>query len=113
MLLGIASGALSGIVGIGGGIVIVPALILFFGFNQLRAQGTTLALLTPPIGILAAYIYYKQGNVDLRAALFICIGFIVGSLIGSRIAVIIPAQVMKKVFGVLLVAVAAKFLFTK
>jgi uncharacterized membrane protein YfcA len=74
LILGIFAGTLSGLVGIGGGIVIVPALVFLFGFSQHSAQGTTLALMVPPIGILAAWTYYQQGYVD-RIAGFICAGF--------------------------------------
>lgn len=75
LFLGLVAGVFSGLIGVGGGIIIVPALILLFGMCQHQAQGTTLALLVPPIGLLAAWTYYKQGYVDLRIATFICIGF--------------------------------------
>ncbi len=86
ILLGVVAGVLSGLIGIGGGVIIVPALVLLFGFSQHLAQGTTLALLVPPIGILAAWSYYRQGNVNIEAALFIVIGFLVGSLFGAKLA---------------------------
>ena len=111
--LGLAAGAFSGIVGIGGGVIIVPALVFLFGLTQLRAQGTTLALLVPPIGILAAWTYYRQGFVDLRVALFVACGFIVGSLLGARFATGLSNTVMAKVFGVALVLIGAKMIFGK
>lgn len=113
VLIGLVAGILSGLVGIGGGIIIVPALVLIFGFSQHQAQGTTLALLIPPIGILAAWTYYKQGFVDLKVAGLIILGFFFGGLIGAKIAVGIPDAVLKKVFGVVLMLVALKMIFYK
>ena len=79
ILIGIIAGALSGLIGIGGGIVIIPVLVFMPGFSQQIAQGTTLALMVPSIGLLAAWSYYKDGFVDVKAAAFICIGFVLGS----------------------------------
>ena len=112
-LLGLVAGVLGGLVGIGGGTIIVPALVFLFGFAQHKAQGTTLALLVPPIGILAAWTYYKQGFVDIKAAAFICLGFFLGGLLGARIATGLPAQVLTKIFGVFLLVIAIKMIFTK
>lgn len=113
LLLGLIAGILSGVVGIGGGTIIIPALVFLFGFTQHKAQGTTLALMVPPIGMLAAWTYYKQGFVDLRAALFIVLGFFIGGLLGARVAVGIPDAVLRKVFGVYLLIVAAQMFFGK
>ncbi len=113
MLLGLIAGVLSGVVGIGGGTIIIPTLVFLFGFTQHKAQGTTLALMVPPIGILAAWTYYKQGFVDLRAAAFIVLGFVLGGLLGARLAVGIPEAVLRKVFGVYLLIVAAQMFFGK
>ncbi|MGB9592725.1 MAG: TSUP family transporter [Anaerolineae bacterium] len=113
MLLGLIAGVLSGVVGIGGGTIIIPALVFLFGFTQHKAQGTTLALMVPPIGILAAWTYYKQGFVDLRAAAFIVLGFFLGGLLGARVAVDISDAVLRKVFAVYLLIVAAQMLFGK
>ncbi len=112
-ILGLLVGVLSGLVGVGGGIVLVPALVYLFGFEQHLAQGTTTALLVPPIGILAAYTYYKSGYVDVRAALWICAGFVFGSLFGAKIAVALPKEVLRRGFGVLLLAVSARMIFGK
>lgn len=109
-LLGLIAGAFSGLVGIGGGIIIVPALVYLFGFTQQTAQGTTLALLVLPIGILGAWEYYKQGHVDIRVALLICLGFVIGSLFGAKLALILPTAVLKKIFGGLLALVGFKIL---
>ena len=84
VLLGITAGTLSGLIGIGGGVIIVPALVFVFGLSQHAPQCTTLALLVPPIGILGAWTYWKQGDVDIRIAAFICLGFLLGSLLGAR-----------------------------
>lgn len=113
LLLGLAAGILSGLVGIGGGILIVPALVFVFGLTQHQAQGTSLAVLIPPVGILAALTYYKAGHIDLRIAGLICLGFIFGALFGAKLAIGIPDAVLKKVFGVFLLIVAVKMIFFK
>lgn len=113
ILLGLCAGAVSGIVGIGGGIIIVPALVLVFGFTQQQAQGTTLALMIPPIGFLAAYTYFKQGFVDLKAALLICAGFFVGGLLGAKFAVNLSNAVLQKIFGSLLLIIGLYMIVKK
>lgn len=113
LLLGVIAGGLSGLIGIGGGIVIVPALVFIFGMTQHQAQGTTLALLVPPIGILAAYTYYRQGFVDLRAAGIICAGFIIGSLIGAKFAVGMSDINLQRFFGIALLLIAIKMIIAK
>ena len=106
ILIGLFAGAISGLIGIGGGIIIVPALIYLFKFSQHAAQGTTLAMLIPPIGILAALAYYKQGHVNLPAAGFICLGFVIGGFLGAKYAVGVPEVVLRKIFGVCLLFIA-------
>jgi len=113
LLLGLVAGILSGILGIGGGIIIIPAMVFLFGMSQHQAQGTTLALMVPPIGLLAAWVYYKQGFVDLKMAAFICLGFFIGGLLGAESAVTIPEPILKKVFGVVLLAVSVKMILGK
>jgi hypothetical protein len=110
VLLGLAAGALSGLIGIGGGIIIVPALVFFFGFSQLKAQGTTIALMIPPIGLLAAWTYYQKGYVDTRVAVLVCLGFVVGGLVGANVATGLSNVVLEKVFGVILLFIALKML---
>ncbi|HNW68764.1 MAG TPA: sulfite exporter TauE/SafE family protein [Bacteroidales bacterium] len=105
LLLGIVAGYFSGLVGIGGGIIIVPALILLFGFSQHAAQGSTLALLIPPIGILAVISYFQKGYVDVKSAIIICIGFVVGGYLGGKMAITVSEEVLKKIFAVALIAV--------
>jgi uncharacterized membrane protein YfcA len=107
--IGIAAGTLSGLLGIGGAIVMVPAMVYFLGFNQQLAQGTSLTVI--PITIFAAYNYFKAGQVNLKFALIIAVCFLIGSLFGSKIALNVPENILKKIFGVLLLFVAAKMLF--
>ncbi|GAB4549945.1 MAG: sulfite exporter TauE/SafE family protein [Pleurocapsa sp.] len=111
ILLGILAGVLSGLIGIGGGVIIVPSLIFWFGFSQQEAQGTTLGLLVPPIGILAAWTYYQQGYVNLKVAILICLGFVLGGLLGAKMAVNLPSNVLEKVFGIALLLIALKMIF--
>jgi uncharacterized protein len=111
ILIGLFAGGISGLIGIGGGIIIVPALIYIFKFSQHAAQGTTLAMMIPPIGILAALAYYKQGHVDLRVAGFICLGFVVGGYLGAKFAVGFPEEVLRKIFGACLLLVAGYMIF--
>ena len=113
VLLGLAAGTLSGLIGIGGGTIIVPALIFLFGFTIHQAQGTTLALLVPPIGILAAWTYYRQGYVDLLVAAYICLGFLLGGLLGAKIATSIPGHLLEKIFGVALLLISLRMIFSR
>lgn len=113
LLIGLAGGFASGLVGLGGGIVIVPALVFFLKFSQHLAQGTTLALLLPPLGLLAVISYYKQGYVDLRVAVLLGVGFILGAWLGSRVALGLSDALLTKVFGVVLLAVSIKMIFFK
>jgi uncharacterized membrane protein YfcA len=109
-LLGLVAGVFSGLVGIGGGIIIVPALVYLFGLTQQTAQGTTIALLVLPIGILAAWEYHKQGYVDYRIVAFIALGFLLGSLFGAKFALMVPTLLLKRIFGGTLVLIGFKML---
>ncbi len=111
MLVGLLAGMLSSMVGIGGGVVIVPALVMIFGMSQKMAQGTSLALMLPPIGVLAVMNYYKQGYVDFKIAAVICITFIVGSYLGSKLVLGLDTAIVKKIFAVFMIIVALKYLF--
>jgi uncharacterized membrane protein YfcA len=113
LLLGLLAGTLSGLIGIGGGVIIVPALVFLFGLSQHQAQGTTLALLVPPIGILAAWTYYRQGYVDLKIAAVVCLGFFFGGLLGARIATSLSNIVLERIFGVALLLIALKMIFAR
>jgi uncharacterized membrane protein YfcA len=112
-LLGAVAGVASGVVGIGGGIILVPALVFLFGLSQHQAQGTTLALLVPPIGILAAWSYWKYGFVDLRIAGLICAGFVAGSAVGAKLSLGLSDQMLQRIFGVTLLLISLKMIFTK
>ena len=113
ILLGWLAGTISGLIGIGGGVIIVPALIYSLGLTQHQAQGTTLALLVPPIGLLAAWTYYKQGFVDITIAAFVCFGFFIGSLLGAKIAIELSNELLRKVFGIALLLIALHMIFVK
>jgi uncharacterized membrane protein YfcA len=113
LALGLLAGVLSGLLGIGGGILIVPALVFVFGMSQHTAQGTTLALMVPPIGLLAAWTYYRHGYVDMKIAALICLGFFIGGLLGAKLATLINAALLKKLFGVALLLAALKMILTK
>ena len=105
IVLGIIAGVSSGFLGIGGGTVLIPAFVYFLGMTQHQAQGTTLALMVPPIGLWAAWEYYKHGNVKLSIAVWVCIGFIVGGFLGAYLVQRFPAVFLKRVFGAFLVFV--------
>jgi uncharacterized membrane protein YfcA len=111
ILIGVVAGVLSGLVGVGGGIVMVPALVLLLGFTQKHAQGTTLAMLAVPVGIFAVITYYRAGYVNVKAALWLGLGFLVGAAISSHYAVRMPEQTMARLFGGVLLVIAAKLLF--
>jgi len=106
VVLGVVAGMASGLIGIGGGIVVVPCLIYIFGFPQHAAQGTTLAMLIPPIGLLATWAYYKQGYVNIPVAGLICLGFVLGGYFGAKLAIGFPEVILRKIFGVCLLAIA-------
>lgn len=105
LLLGLLVGLLSGVVGIGGGVLIVPALVYVFRMSQHKAQGTSLGALLAPIGALAFWEYYKAGNVDVPAALLIALGFAVGGYFGGHWAQHLPEVIVRRAFGVLMVIV--------
>jgi hypothetical protein len=111
LLVGIAAGMLGGMVGIGGGIIIVPALVYFLGMSQLSAQGTSLALILLPVGILGVLQYYKQGHVEINVVLVLAVGFIAGSFFGSKISLNLPQETVKKFFAILMIVIAVKMLF--
>jgi uncharacterized membrane protein YfcA len=113
VILGLVAGVFGGFFGIGGGAILVPALVFILGFSQHQAQGTTLAAMVPPIGLLAAWRYLQAGNVKLSAALFICLGFFFGGLLGAHFAQYIPAPALKKIFGVFLLSVSLRMIFLR
>lgn len=113
ILIGVMAGVLSGVVGVGGGIIMVPALVYFLGMSQHGAQGTSLAVMLPPIGILACYNYFKTGNLDWRYAAVIAVAFVLGGYFGSKIAITIDEKMLKKIFGSVMLIAALKLIFTK
>lgn len=110
IILGLVAGVSSGMLGIGGGTILIPVLVYIFGLSQHQAQGTTLALMVPPIGLLAALRYYYSGNVKLGMAAFICIGFFVGGLIGAHFVQNISEPLLKKLFGIFLLVISMRMI---
>ncbi len=111
VLIGIAAGILGGLVGVGGGLIIVPALVFFLGMSQHSAQGTSLGLIMLPVGILGVLHYYKQGHVDFKIVALLAVGFLAGSYFGSKVALSLPQETIKKIFAGLMMIVAIKMLF--
>ncbi|RNI35748.1 sulfite exporter TauE/SafE family protein [Hanamia caeni] len=110
-LIGIAAGMLSGLLGLGGAIIIIPALIFFLGYSQQTAQGTALIMMVLPVGVLAAYQYYKEGYVEIKTALIMAVFFFIGGYFGARFATEIPQSLLKKLFAIMLIILAIKMLF--
>ena len=111
LLIGLAAGILGGLVGIGGGIIIVPSLIYFLSFSQKEAQGTSLGILLLPVGILGVLQFYKAGYVDMRTVWLVSFGFLVGSYFGSKIALSFSQETVRKIFAILMILIALKMLF--
>src|SRR6186713_121959 len=110
VLIGLFAGMLSGLIGVGGGIIVVPALVFFLGFSQHEAQGTSLGLLLLPVGILAVANYYNKGFIDIKVVAIMCLAFIFGGWLGSKLALSLPADVVKKIFAIILFYTAFKML---
>ncbi|MDP4263802.1 MAG: sulfite exporter TauE/SafE family protein [Bacteroidota bacterium] len=110
VVVGLAAGILSGLVGVGGGIIIVPALVFFLGFSQLQAQGTSLGLLLLPVGIFAVINYYKSGYIDLKVVGVMCLAFVAGGWIGSKLALRLDQETVKKIFAIVLFYTAFRLL---
>lgn len=110
LMIGMAAGMLSGLVGVGGGIIVVPALVFFLGFSQHEAQGTSLGLLLLPVGILAVMNYYNKGFIDIKVVVVMSIAFVLGSWLGSKLALSLPQETVKKVFAIFLLYTAIKML---
>ena len=110
ILIGLSAGILSGLVGVGGGIIVVPALVFFLGFSQYQAQGTSLGLLLLPVGILAVASYYNKGHIDIKVVCIMAIAFVIGGWLGSRLALSISLLAVKRIFAVILFYTAFKML---
>ncbi|MBM3416118.1 MAG: sulfite exporter TauE/SafE family protein [Bacteroidetes bacterium] len=115
LLIGLAAGMLSGLVGVGGGIIMVPALVFFMNYTQHQAQGSSLAVLTLPVVIIASLYYYQQCQrmgtpIDLKIVGLLAVGFILGAFFGSKIAIAMDQALLKKVFSVILFYTALKML---
>jgi uncharacterized protein len=108
LIIGLCAGMLSGLIGVGGGIIVVPALVYFLHFSQHEAQGTSLGLLTLPVVFLAAFNYYKEGHIDIKVVLIMSAAFLIGGWLGSKLSLSIPEATVKKIFGVILMYTAFK-----
>ncbi len=113
LLIGLSAGVVSGIFGIGGAVLVIPLLVILCNFDQHLAQGTSLILMLPPIGLLAAMEYYRKGFVDIKAAAFICAAFVIGGYLGAKVAVNISGLTLRRVFACFLMFVAARMLAAK
>lgn len=113
VVIGLLTGVVSGMLGVGGALVLIPMLVFFLGFSQFDAQGTSLAMMLPPIGLLAAYNYYKAGHVNIVFALILAGSFMLGGYFGSKFALSLPQAAIKKVFAIFLLIVAVRMLLTK
>lgn len=111
LLIGVAAGCLSGFIGIGGGLLIVPALMYFMGMSQMAAQGTSLALMLPPIGALAVMNYWRAEEVDLRAAGIMVVAFVIGGYFGSRLALSLNPMKVRLAFGIIMLYVAVRMIW--
>lgn len=113
LILGLVTGVLAGILGIAGGVFMIPALVMLFGFSQKMAQGTTIAVLLPPIGLGAAYFYWKSGNINIKAALLIALGVFIGGFFGAYLSNKLPNDTVGRVFGVFMIGVGIKLMLGK
>ena len=113
IIIGLLAGILSGLVGVGGGIIMVPLLVLLVGFSQHQAQGTSLTVLLVPVTAVAVFNYYKEGYVNWKYAMVIAVFFVVGSFFGSKLAVDLDQKMLKKIFGIVLLFIAGKMLLEK
>lgn len=113
IIIGILAGILSGLVGVGGGVIMVPLMVLFFGMTQHQAQGTSLAVLAVPVTAVAVYNYYQEGHINVKFALIIAIFFVIGSIIGSKFAISLDQKTLKKIFAIILIVIAGKMLLDK
>ena len=113
IVLGLVAGIFSGFFGLGGAVILVPAFVFLLGLTQHQAQGTTLALMVPPISLWAAWKYYQHGDVKLAIAAWVCIGFVFGGFLGANMSLMVPSPLLKKLFGLCLVLIGTQMIFVK
>jgi hypothetical protein len=113
IVVGVLSGMLAGVFGVGGAIIVIPALVFILGLSQHDAQGTSLAFMLPPVGILATWNYWKAGHVNWKMALILSLTFVVGAYLGSYFSINISDKTLRRMFGVLMLVVAIKMIFSK
>ncbi len=113
IVVGILSGMLAGVFGVGGAIIVIPALVFILGLSQHDAQGTSLAFMIPPVGILATWNYWKAGHVNWKMALVLSLTFVIGAYLGSVFSINIPDKILRRMFGVLMLLIAIKMIFSK
>lgn len=113
VMIGLMAGVFGGMFGVGGAVIMIPALVYFLGVDQHTAQGTSVAIMLPPIGLFAAYNYYKAGQVNIWYAVIIALAFMVGGYFGSMLAIRIPENLLKRIFGILLLILALRMIFSR
>jgi len=113
IVIGLIAGIFGGMFGLGGGVVVIPALVLFMGFSQHQAQGTNLAFMLAPIGLLAVINYYKAGYINVKYAVILAIAFFIGAYFGSIWSISIPGNILKKIFGVVIILTGLKMILGK
>lgn len=113
LIIGLCAGFVSGSMGVGGGIIVVPALVFFMGLSQHQAQGTSLTMMMLPVGILGVINYYKAGYVKINYALFLMAAFILGSYLGSKFSIQLPEKTLKQIFGIFIILAGARIAFWK
>lgn len=111
LFVGLCAGYVGGLAGVGGGIILVPALVFILGFSQHMAQGTSLAIMLPPIGILAAWQYYRHGEMDVKVALVVIAGYLIGNYLGGKLATNVSDDTLRRIFAVFMLIVSIKLLF--
>jgi uncharacterized protein len=113
ILIGLAAGTLGGMMGVGGAIIMIPAMVYFLGMSQHSAQGTSLAVMLPPVGFLAVYNYYKSGEINIKYAIVIGLAFVIGGYFGSKLSLKVPSDMLRKIFGVFMLLMAIQLIFGK
>ena len=111
ILIGVIAGMFSGMFGIGGGLIMVPAMVFFLAMSQHSAQGTSLGVLVVPVAAVAAYNYYKAGELNTKYAIIIALSFVIGGYFGSKVSLGLSEVMLKRIFGILMMAMAIKLIF--